>query len=435
MVRPVQLLVLGLVLALAVPLSSVAAGPAPLAACPTDTPCTPIQHVVFMIKENRSFDSMFGTFPGANGATTFTDPQGRVLPLTHQPQSIADVCHGWPCYQTAYDNGKMDGFSEVTGAIQNGVDMADSQFYESDIPNYWTYARDFTLTDNFFSEVSSSSFPNHLFTIAGTGNNVYNSPGIPKPSLAWGCDSPAGTTAGVMNANGQVSKAFPCFDNHTLTDILDYFGLSWKYYAPGYGQPGYYWNALDAIKHVRYGPKWATNVADYQTFAADAANGNLPAVSWLVQPGSLSDHPRNGSICNGENWTVAQINAVMSNPDEWAHTAIVLVWDDYGGLYDHVPPPKGPNPQIEYGARVPAIIISPYARPGYVDSTFYSFSSLLKFVEDLWGFPSLTSFDRQSNDMFSAFDFSQPPTPAVTLSQEPCTAPTASERNYLGGGS
>ena len=385
-------------------------------ACPLGSACNPIQHIVIMDKENRSFDSMFGTFPGANGVTTFTGADGQVHPLTHQLDAlIRDIDHSPAGAHLAYDGGKMDKFSKIGGAMQNGVDMADSQFYQSDIPNYWSYARTFTLDDAFFSTIMGPSFPNHLFSIAGEDANVDSNP----PAGRWGCDSPPGATVEQRAPDGTITHVYPCFDFQTLGDLLDTKHISWKYYAPDQNQDGYIWSSFDAIKHIRFGPDWQNHVVNYASFIDDATTGDLPTVSWLVEPGAVSDHPP-ASICRGENWTVQQINTIMSNPTEWSHTAIILTWDDFGGFYDHVPPPPGPNPQTEYGFRVPTIVISPYARPGYVDHTIYGYSSMLKFIEDTLGLPSLTSLDGQSNDMINSFNFSQQPLPPLTLQQRTC---------------
>lgn len=384
--------------------------------CPPGTSCNPIRHIIIMDKENRTFDSMFGTFPGANGATTFTGPDGQVHPLTHQPDHLLrDIDHSPLAAHLAFDGGKMDRFSQIEGAIQTGIDLADSQLDQPDIPNYWSYAQTFTLDDAFFSSILGPSFPNHLFSIAGEDANVDTNPGV----LRWGCDAPPATSVEQRAPDGTITRTFPCFDFQTLGDVLDARHISWKYYAPGLDQSGYIWSSFDAIRHIRFGPDWQSHVVSYSQFATDAASGTLPAVSWLVEPGGVSDHPP-ASICAGENWTVQQINAIMSNPAEWAHTAIILTWDDFGGFYDHVRPPPGPNPQIQYGFRVPAIIISPYARPGYVDHTVYTFSSMLKFIEDTFGLPSLTSLDGQANDLLNSFDFSQQPLPPLTLQQRTC---------------
>jgi phospholipase C len=385
-------------------------------ACGLGTACNPIQHIIIMDKENRTFDSMFGAFPGANGATTYVGTDGQVHPLNHQPDHlIRDISHAPSAARKGIDGGKMDGFSTIAGAIQNGVDESDSQLYESDIPNYWAYAQQFTLDDAFFSNIMGPSFPNHLFSIAGEDANVDDNPG----TLRWGCDSVAGLTVEQRAPDGTISHVYPCFDFQTLGDLLDARGINWKYYAPGQDQSGYIWSSFDAIKHIRMGSDWQTHVVDYRQFAADAAAGTLPPVSWLVEPGNVSDHPP-ASVCAGENWTVDQINAVMNNAQEWAHTVIILTWDDFGGFYDHVQPPVGPNAASMYGPRVPAIIISPYARPGFVDHTMYTFSSMLKLVEDTFGLPSLTSLDGNSNDMINSFDFSQQPQAPLILQPRDC---------------
>jgi phospholipase C len=309
----------------------------------------------------------------------------------------------------------MDGFSRIPDAVQQGKDMADSQYHRTDVPNYWRYAQTFTLADNFFSSVVGNSFSNHLFTVAATGADVITDPN----SSRWGCDASPDTIAIQLASSGARRTIYPCFDFTTETDALDAHGISWRYYAPDQNQGGYVWSALDAIRHVRFGPAWESNVVNYTRFAIDAAAGDLPAVSWLVQPAPLSDHPPH-SICWGENWTVRQINVVMGNQGQWAHTAIIVVWDDFGGFYDHVAPPKGPNPYIQYGPRVPALIISPYARPGLVDHTFYTLSSPLKFVQHTLRLPPLSGMDPKPGSLGRAFNFTQAPLPPMILEERSC---------------
>lgn len=384
---------------------------------------TPITHIVIMVKENRTYDTMFGTFPGANGATTYTDQHGNVHPLNHEPDYLkVDLGHDWKHANLTYDNGKMDKFSLNSNSHQNGIDVSDAQFYQSDIPNYWQYAQTFALTDNFFSNIMGPSYANHFFTIAGEDDNV---DGVVRNGYkkhhqtGLGCDSPPGVLVEERDQNNHVKDVYPCFSYQTLADLLDAANISWKYYAPPQGSPGYVWSTYDSISQIRNGPDWTKNVVSDKQFATDAASGNLPTVSWLVQDGGISDHPPH-SICDGENWTVSQINAVMSNSPLWNSTAIFLTWDDWGGFYDHVAPPRGPNSVIEFGFRVPTIIISPYAQAGYVDDTFYSFSSILKFVEDDYSLPPLTQLDGGSNDMFNAFNFSQQPLQPLILQQRTC---------------
>jgi phospholipase C len=383
------------------------------ASCGGRTGCGLIQHIVFIVKENRSFDSMFGRFPGARGTTTFVDSDGKSHPLAHQPRRLStDIQHNFASALTAMDGGKMDGFAQIQGALQHGVDMADSQYDRTDIPKYWSYARRFTLADGFFSSILGNSFANHLFTVAAGGGDVISNPAGPN----WGCDTTQQTTVERLDVTGTAHTVKPCFDFPTETDLLDAAGIPWRYYAPDQSQGGYIWSSLDAIRHVRFGPEWSTNVVNYGQFAGDAAAGQLPGVSWLVQPAPISDHPPH-NICWGENWTVAQINAVMSDPAEWAHTAIIVVWDDFGGFYDHVTPPKGPNPHIQYGPRVPALIISPYARRGFIDHHFYTFSSLLKFVQHILNLPALPGMDPKPGNLTHAFDFKQAPAPPLTLTE------------------
>ena len=216
-----------------------------------------------------------------------------------------------------------------------------------------------------------------------------------------------------------MKHVYPCFNYTTLADSLDKSHVSWRYYAPGRHQYGYIWSTFDAIRKIRKGRDWGRNIANFTRFHVDARRGQLPRVSWLVPPFSVSDHPPR-SICAGENWTVRQINAVMANRSEWNHTAIVLVWDDYGGFYDHAAPPAGPDSRTEYGPRVPAIIISPYARPNHVDHTFFSFPSMMRFAKTVFDLPSVSSLDRKAHGMLDAFNFSQKPLPPLTLKQRRC---------------
>src|SRR5262249_26441420 len=175
------------------------------------------------------------------------------------------------------------------------------------------------------------------------------------------------------------------------------------------------WSALDAIKHIRETPLWTEHVVNDDTFVADARDGKLPAVSWLVT-GDGSEHPPL-SVCAGENWTVEQLNAIMQGPD-WSTTAVFLTWDDFGGFYDHVPPPVIGNSSL--GPRVPLLIISPYARKGYISHTQYEFSSFLRFAEERYHLRALTDRDSKANDMVDSFDFQQQPLQTLILHERSC---------------
>jgi phospholipase C len=274
----------------------------------------------------------------------------------------------------------------------------------------------------------SNTFPNRLFAIAAQNANVVDSPVPARASdnlLRWGCDAKQDVRVEHETSTGHTWFTPPCFNFTTMVDVLDQHHVSWKYYAPSLGQPGYHWSTLDAIKHIRFGPDWKSNVVNFSHFTTDVAANRLPSVSWLVPPVSVSDHPVGNGICVGENWTVRQINAIMQNRQEWAHTAIILTWDDFGGFYDHVVPPKGPNPLISYGFWVPAIMISPFVKAGYVDHTMFSFPSILKFVEDTFHLPALTSVDKHATSLSQAFDLSQSRPPLVL---QPRTCPTFPHR-------
>jgi phospholipase C len=399
-----------------------------------------IQHVVFIIKENRSFDSYFGTFPGARGATTGQTSSGQTIPLTHEPDYLPrDLGHDWVSSHLAVNDGAMNQFDLITGdgsdGNLNGDYLAYSQFQQSDIPNYFSYASNYVLADNMFSSLTGPSFPNHLYTIAGQSAGTISNPSAGL-GPAWGCDSPSNFTVEVLGSDGKITNQFPCFDVMTLTDTMQAAGLPWAYYGPPSGSPGYEWVALDAINHVRNSAQWTTNVFPDTQFKTDALNGSLPAVSWLVT--GSSEHPP-ASACAGENWTVQQINAIMRGPD-WNSTAIFLTWDDFGGFYDHVPPPS--NDSYGLGIRVPLIVISPYAKAGVVSHTQYELSSILKFIEERFGLPALTARDATANDVTDAFDFTQQPRSPMLLNIRSCPASAwASTRALafsspkLGGGS
>jgi phospholipase C len=371
-----------------------------------------IKHIVFIIKENRSFDQYFGTFPGADGATSGRTSSGKLIsPLPRTPDKTPhDLGHGWADAHSAVDGGKMDKFDLV--ALGSDL-LGYTQMQQADIPNYFAYAHQFVLADHMFSSLEGPSFPNHLYTVgAQSGGAIGNLLNVTNG--AWGCDSDAGATVNVMDNSGNITPQFPCFDFRTIPDSLQSAGVSWKYYAPGFGQSGYNWSALDAIRHIRNGSLWSTNVVSDAQFVSDAQSGNLPSVSWLIS-GPTSEHPPD-STCLGENWTVQQINAIMQGPD-WDSTAIFLTWDDFGGFYDHVPPPG--LDQFGLGPRVPLLIISPYAKQGLISHTQYEFSSFLAFLETRFSLKALTSRDAAANNMTDSFDFSQTPQPPFLLNVRP----------------
>jgi len=375
-----------------------------------------IKRIVFIVKENRSFDTYFGQFPGANGATQGTISTGQVISLGPTPDVMPyDLGHSWQDAHTAINNGAMNQFDLVVNGNKNAQYLGYTQFTSPDIPNYWTYAQKFTLADNMFSSLTGPSFPNHLYTVAATSGGAINNPKGAQNS-SWGCDADPAEVVDVMDKNGAITEQPPCFDFQTLADSLQNAGISWRYYAPPQGQTGYIWSILDAIKHIRLGSLWSSNVVPDTQFVSDAQAGSLPAVSWLVTNMDNSEHPPS-STCAGENWTVQQINAIMQGP-LWNSTAIFLTWDDFGGFYDHVPPPTADLYGL--GPRVPLLIISPYAKPGNISHTLYEFSSFLVFVETRFGLQSLGGRDTSASSMLDSFNFNQQPLPPLVLTTRTC---------------
>src|SRR5205823_5411572 len=188
-----------------------------------------------------------------------------------------------------------------------------TQFVAADIPYYWSYAEHFVLADRMFTSLAGPSFPNHLYTVASQSAGAINNPS----SLVWGCDADEHTTVEVLGPNNTVVRRPPCFDVPTIGDRLETAAVSWRYYAPVKGQRGYIWNAFDAVRQIRFGPLWQQRVVPVEAFDIDAADGHLPAVSWLIPDFEVSEHPTvnafagttmNVSACAGENWTVQHIN-------------------------------------------------------------------------------------------------------------------------------
>jgi phospholipase C len=394
---------------------------------------SPIKHIVFCSKKNRTFDNYCGTYPGADGATTATDSTGQVVPLKHEPDQIPDIDPSSEGATAAYDGGRMDKFDlphSISGRAEAGTgdvyaNNSLEQFTQTDLPNDWTYARQFVLGDHMFSSLMGPSIPNLLYIVAGQSGDVDDNPETDKnigtvgnASNGWGYDV-QGQQVKVKSSAGSVTPQEACFDSQTLADELDAAHQSWRYYAPPAGKPSYVWSVFDAIHHIRYGPDWQ-NVVPTPQFETDAATGNLATVSWIVTPGTLSEHPP-ASVCVEENGTVEMLDALMQGPD-WSSTAVLLTWDDFGGQYDHAPPRQIDGYGL--GFRVPLLVISPYAKKGYIDHTQYEFSSLLRFAKDELGLAQLTARDRRANDMMGALDYAQQPRAPLVLQQR-ASAPQA----------
>jgi phospholipase C len=382
----------------------------PVATTEPDVPTRwPIRHVVVVMQENRSFDHMFGRFPGVDGARFGWD-DGVRRPLTHlSAQRIPDLPHCWPCAVADWDHGKMDGFGRSASAER----YAYTQLERRDEPNYWSWAKRYVLHDRFFSAARGPSYPNHLFLISGQSAGAHDNPSRAEArnSLTWGCDSPPQERVRVVRGDGTSDSVHPCFDIPTIADRLDRSNVPWAYYAANEREPGYIWSAFASIRRVFYGPAWPAHVLPVDRVVEDIRSSPLPSVTWITPRFQLSNHP-GANFCYGENWATRVIDAIMRSPD-WDSTAIFLTWDEWGGFYDHVPPPR--DDPFGLGFRVPLIVLSPYARQGMIAHRTSEFDSMLRFIERNWGLPPLTERDANAPSLRSDFDFSQAPTPPDPL--------------------
>jgi phospholipase C len=372
----------------------------------------PIKHVVFLILENRSYDNIFGLYPGGDGATTGLD-QGEVRPLTKAPlQRAHDLPHCYNCNIASIDGGEMDGFNQT----ENADRYAYTVFHEDQVQAYYDLAREYVLSDNFFASATGPSFPNHLFTIAATSGGALDNPSQPFPRLrdqqeagyakSWGCDIAEGGYVEIIDPEGVMVKVDPCFDFKTEGDLLNGKDIPWAYYAATNTQIGYIWSAYAAIDRYRNNPTlWGEHIRPVDDVVRDIRADRLPPVTWITPRFQLSQHPEY-NFCWGQNWSLAVVNEIMRSP-MWKNTAIFLTWDDFGGFYDHVPPIR--VDPVGFGIRVPMLVISPYAKQGYIDSTVGEFSSVLRFIEDNWGLTQLTHRDRDAENMSYDFDFTQTP--------------------------
>jgi phospholipase C len=367
-----------------------------------------IKHVVIVMQENRSFDSYFGTYPGADGipmrngvpTVCLPDPQlGHCVTPFHD---TSDVNGGGPHKDVSaigdIDGGKMDGFLRVAEPAQqtcvdpNNPNCApgshvDVMGYHTgrEIRNYWSYARAYVLQDHMFQSNASWSLPSHLYMVSGWS------------AVCSIRDDPTSCTSALEGPNdpGAVGAPPPNYAWTDITYLLHRHHVSWGYYvfsgaqpdcaddamtckavAQSPGTPGI-WNPLPYFTTVRQDGELG-NIKPTHAFYVAARNGTLPAVSWVVPDDVVSEHPP-GRVSVGQNYVTGLIDAVMRGPD-WKSTAILLSWDDWGGFYDHVAPPVVDG--MGYGLRVPGLVISPYARHGFVDHQILSFDAYLKFIED-----------------------------------------------------
>jgi phospholipase C len=384
----------------------------------------PIKHVVVIVKENHTFDNYFGSFPGADGIAMIPTAHGLITPPHAPDRTPRDLCHAHSC---ALQDLAGD-WDAVQGATQNGDDLVYAQYQESDIPNYWQYARHFTLGDRFFANVLGPSFPGHTFVLAAQAGWASGNPNTQIYWPYWGCDQASSTLVDVEDAaTCSTKQVFPCFQIPSVPDVLPP-GVDWKFYGSNFYLLPEIWSMFDAIDSIRHGDGWS-HVVNASDFDSDIDHGTLPAVSWLVNQDLDDEHPNVGSVCDGENWTVDRINHIMNSP-YWQDTAIIFTMDDFGGWYDHVTPPRkyGCDPAAPYGLgfRLPLLVISPYAKPGFIFHEVAEQASIPRFIEKVFGATRALSDidpaaqDGQANDLMDAFDFTQEPLPPLPLPTRSC---------------
>jgi phospholipase C len=454
-------------------------------------PATSFTHVVLLIQENRTMDNLFQGLCGPK-RTLCPNPydlqnfgfnsKGKKLPLKRTPMAspyspvhdhpnFVQLCHRDPKTHQCRMNGadlipchldylRATHPGEGPDAIPEGAGLPDparttikkapncsfAYVDPADIQPYLSLVSQYGFANYVFS-IQGGSFPGHQFLFAGTSapsaqDDVSgNFTDVPFPwNAAVGCSAQQSTYVHLITPHGY-EKAFPCFEHQTMSDILP-ANVSWRYYTTGH--PAGMWTAPNAIKHICQpskpyggkctGPEWFDNV-DFssQDVLTDIANCNLRSLSWVIPSGQNSDHP-GGKHAGGPSWIASIVNAIGTNTTcdkngYWEDTAIIVTWDDFGGFYDHVPPPILPMPQGDFqlGPRVPLIFISAYTPPNYVDNNQNDFGSILRFLEQNWGIQegALNFADaRATTDLTTFFNLNLRPRPFVPI-------PAPMDANYF----
>ena len=383
-----------------------------------ETGARKIAHVVYVVQENRSFDDMFQGYPGADTASTGKNSKGETIAL--QPISLKTAydmdhsAHGMfaACNGTGKLPGtqcRMNGFNRErpSGGPVNGQY---AYVPHSESKPYFAMAHEFVLADRMFASQLDESFVAHQYIIAAQAKSSVN-----VPTIKWGCaGGPAASVATITRERAYGKSQRPCFNYQTLGDEFDKAGLSWRFYTSEYTVPfSGFWSAYQAVKHIFYGPDWTNDVIVPQSqFLTDVKGGKLAAFTWITPQCPDSDHPACGGGL-GPSWVASVVDAVGESKF-WDTTAIFVQWDDWGGLYDHVPPPHLGYDGL--GFRVPLIVISPYAKQNYVSHVQYETASVLRFAEDLFGLAQLSDADkRATSPAADSFNFKQKPRKFVPI--------------------
>ena len=384
----------------------------------------PIQHVFILFKENHTFDNYFATYPGADGATVATRGDGSQIAL-QQPWTdlFQPGSNSWDAAHRDYAGGAMTGFDDgepLPGVIPWGISNGPYATYApadgqpgGPAKYYWQLAQAGVLCDHYFTAVMGPSLPNHLMSVAASSGRAISNPGIFNHLLT------------VLDAQGnQVShpESFSAAEiATTLPNELEKAGLTWKYYSEASANPianladtledqGLGIGMIEVLKATHsYARSYDTTTQDLDVNLGRSLAHGAANVTW-IRPGAInSEHPLISGVESGAGWTRKVVNAILASP-AYRDSAIFITYDDFGGFYDHVAPPKVDD--LGLGFRVPLMVISPYARRGVVLHQTYEVAAILKYAESIFGLPSMTHRDAAANDLSAAFDYSQKPRPA-----------------------
>jgi phospholipase C len=418
----------------------------------------PIKHVIIIMQENRSFENLFHAFPGAHTVNSGVGHDGTVyqlqsIPLKWRPE----MTHSHYQFLEDYDGGKVDGFDRYitslkkTGpicgdpvnrynepqcfTINNSAQykqMAYSYVQQSDIKEYWEMAQQYALGDKTFSSNNGPTFPSHQYLIAGESGHATEVPnGEP-----WGCDDVKSATVNLIaggtatppvyskETGHEVAGPYPCFTYPTIAQNLDASNITWKYYAQKTGS-GRDLDPFEASSAVWNGADRKNIIYPDTQVLKDIGAGKLANVSWVTPSGQNSDHPGPQSGNLGPAWVASIVNAVGGS-QYWNSTAVIIMWDEWGGWFDEVKPPQyldGQSKAYEgLGFRVPLIVVSPYAKAGYISHDQHEIAGTLRFIEETFDLPfigggsGIKYADQRADGFDDMFDYTQTPIPFVPIS-------------------
>jgi phospholipase C len=378
-----------------------------------------ITHIVYIVQENRSFDNLFQGYPGANTVSKGKISTGESVELKpaslsafyvidHSAEAMFKACNGTG--QLPGTKCRMNGFNnELNGGGPAGIKYPEYVYVpHNESKPYFDMAHEGALADDMFQSQLDESFVAHQYIIAAQANWAVDLP----DSFYWGCEDNGTIQVPTITKQRRIGGyESACFDYQTLGDELDKAKLSWRFYASQYGSAssgdGGTWSSYEAINHIFNGPDWKKDVKSPNwKFITDVRAGELSNFTWVVPVCDDSDHV-NCPGGYGPSWVAALVNTIGKSKF-WNSTAIFIQWDDWGGLYDHVPPPYLNRDSL--GFRVPLVIMSPYAKENHVSHVQYETASVLRFAEDLFGLGQLAPADKRANSPAGdCFDFSKGP--------------------------